>query len=224
VCATQPDHRAEQLKYIKEIDQHSPGIWLNSQYFADHGHCTCDRCIKLWKKSGLNWLEWRRKEVTDYIAQIREHVKKELVMCLQPDPITSYERYGVSFDDFSKYADAFNIVMLSKSYATPWYWEMLARGFKKLLKKPVYISLYVSCPGDTPKDVPPPYELLTTSVRCARTGIDGILYFAAGAKNLLDFQKGAIENTEIRRRLRSFGTQSVQEVLDYISDWKQIFK
>ena len=224
VCATQPEHREEQLKYIEEVDRQSPGIWLNSQYFADHGHCTCPRCDKKWKKSGLSWLEWRRKEVTDYIAQIRKRVKKELVMCIQPDPITAYERYGVDFDDLAKYADAFNVVMLSKSYATPWYWEMLSRGFKKILKKPVYISLYVSCPGDSPKDVPPPAELLTTSVRCARTGIDGILYFAAGANKLLDFQKGVVNNFELRRRLRSYGGQPVQEVLDLVNNWEKLIQ
>jgi len=224
VCATQPEHREEQLKYIEEVDRQSPGIWLNSQYFADHGHCTCPRCDKKWKKSGLSWLEWRRKEVTDYIAQIRKRVKKELVMCIQPDPITAYERYGVDFDDLAKYADAFNVVMLSKSYATPWYWEMLSRGFKKILKKPVYISLYVSCPGDSPKDVPPPAELLNTSVRCARTGIDGILYFAAGANKLLDFQKGVVNNFELRRRLRSYGGQPVQEVLDLVNNWEKLIQ
>lgn len=224
VCATEPEHKAEQLKYIEEVDRQSPGLWLNSQYFADHGHCICTRCNRLWKKSGLSWLEWRRKEVTNYIAEIREHVKNELVMCIQPDPVTAYDRYGVDFNDFSKYADSFNVVMLSKSYATPWYWEMLARGFKKLLKKPVFISLYVSCPGDTPKDVPTPEELLTTSVRCARTGIDGILYFAAGTKNLLDFQRGAVEKIELRRRLRSYGGQYVQEFLDHVSNWEKIFK
>ena len=224
VCATQPEHRAEQIKYIEEVDRQSPGIWLNSQYFADHGHCTCPQCKKLWKKSGLGWLEWRRKEVTGYISQIREHVKKELVMCIQPDPITAYERYGVDFDDLAKYADAFNVVMLSKSYATPWYWEMLSRGFKKILKKPVYISLYVSCPGDSQKDVPPPTELLNTSVRCARTGIDGILYFAAGAKKLLDFQKGVVNNFELRRRLRSYGGHPVQEVLDLVNNWEQLIQ
>ena len=224
VCATQPEHREEQLKYIEEVDRQSPGIWLNSQYFADHGHCTCPRCDKKWKKSGLSWLEWRRKEVTDYIAQIRKRVKKELVMCIQPDPITAYERYGVDFDDLAKYTDAFNVVMLSKSYATPWYWEMLSRGFKKILKKPVYISLYVSCPGDSPKDVPPPAELLNTSVRCARTGIDGILYFAAGANKLLDFQKGVVNNFELRRRLKSYGGQPVQEVLDLVNNWEKLIQ
>lgn len=222
VCATQPEHRAEQLDYIEDVDRHSQGVWLNSQYFADHDHCTCPRCKERWKKSGLSWFEWRRKEVTDYMALIRERVKKELVMSIQPDPVTSLERYGVDFDDFAKYADAFNVVMFSKNYATPWYWEMLARGFKKLLKKPVYISLYVYGPGDTANDVPLPSELLTLSVRCARTGIDGILYLANGASELRNFQKAAVDNFELRKRLESYGGEPVQEVLGRVKNWEKI--
>ena len=210
------------MDYIEDVDRHSPGVWLNSQYFADHGHCTCPRCKELWRKSDLSWLEWRRKEVTDYIAQVRERVKKELVMCIQPDPVTACERYGVDFDDLAKYADAFNVVMFSKNYATPWYWEMLARGFKKLLKKPVYISLYVYGPGDNPKDVPATSELLTVSVRCARAGIDGILYLASGPSQIRDFQKAAVDKVELRERLKSYGGQPVQEVLDRVKSWEKI--
>ncbi len=221
VCATQPEHRAEQLQYIADVDRQSPGIWLNSQYFADHGHCTCPRCTELWKKSGLNWLEWRRKEITNYIAEIREVVKKDLVLCLQPDPITSLDRYGVDFDDLAKYADAFNVVMFSKNYATPWYWEMLSRGFKKILKKPFYISLYVYGPGDNPKDVPTVSELLTVTVRCARAGSDGFLYLTDGASQLRDFQKSALEQTELRDRLRNYGGKPVQEFLDFVSSWEK---
>jgi hypothetical protein len=222
VCATQPEHRAEQLDYIEDVDRHSLGVWLNSQYFADHSHCTCPRCKELWRRSGLSWFEWRRKEVTDYIAQVRERVKKELVMCIQPDPVTACERYGVDFDDLAKYADAFNVVMFSKNYATPWYWEMLARGFKKLLKKPVYISLYVFGPGDNAKDVPATSELMTVSVRCARAGIDGILYLASGPSQIRDFQKAAVDKVELRERFKSYGDQPVQEVLDIIKSWEKI--
>jgi hypothetical protein len=224
ICATHPEYREEQLKYIAEVDRQSPGIWLNSQYFADHGHCTCPRCKELWQKSGLGWFEWRRKEVTDYIAQIRDVVKKELVLSLQPDPITSYERYGVDFDDQAKYADAFNVVMFSKNYATPWYWEMLSRGFKKLLKKPFYISLYVFGPGDNPKDVPTTDELLTVTVRCARAGADGFLYLTDGESQMLDFQKAAVGNTQLRERLKTYGGQSVQEALNRVESWEKIIK
>ena len=219
LCHTQPEHRAEQLDYIEDADRHSPGIWLNSIHFADHGHCTCPRCNEKWKKSGLSWFEWRRKEVTDYIAQIRERVKKELVIGLLPDPVNSYERFGINFDDLAPYADAFNVVMFSKNYATPWYWEMLSRAFKKLLKKPVYISLYVFGPGDNPMEVPSPSELLTVSVRCGRAGIDGILYLADKASQLWDFQKAAVDRVELRQKLKSYGCQ---EVLDFFASWEKI--
>jgi hypothetical protein len=222
VCATQPEHRAEQLDYIEDVGRHSPGVWLNNQYFADHSHCTCPRCKELWKKSGLSWFEWRRKEVTDYIVQIRERVKKELVMCIQPDPVTACERYGVDFDDLAEYTDAFNVVMFSKSYATPWYWEMLARGFKKLLKKPLYISLYVYGLGDTSKDAPSASELLTVSVRCARAGIDGILYLANGASQIRDFQKAVVDKVELHKTLEGYGGEYIKEVLGRVKNWEKI--
>ncbi|HUU87985.1 MAG TPA: hypothetical protein VMX17_09540, partial [Candidatus Glassbacteria bacterium] len=62
------------------------------------------------------------------------------------------------------------------------------------------------------------------SVRCARTGIDGILYFATGTKKLLDFQKGVVNNLGLRRRLKSYGGQPVQEVLDLINKWEQLIQ
>ena len=224
LCPTQPEYREEQLKYIAEVDKQSQGIWLNSQYFADHGHCTCPRCKELHEKSGLNWVEWRRKVVTDYIAQIRDVVKKDLVLSLQPDPVSSLERYGVDFDDAAKYADNLNVVMFSKNYATPWYWEMLARGFKKLLKKPFYITFYVYGPGDAPQDVPTPAELLTVTVRCARVGLNGFLYLTDGEKEMLDFQKAAIANAPLREKLRTYGGAPVQEFLDRVSSWEKIIK
>lgn len=221
VCATQPEHRAEQLDYIESVDKHSRGVWLNSFYFAEFGHCHCPRCMGLWKKSGLSWLDWRRKEVTDYVAQIRERVKNELVLCIQPDPVSSIERYGVDFDELAKYADAFNVVMFSKSYATPWYWETLSRGFKKILKKPMYISLYVFGPGDLPTDVPSPAELLTVSVRCARAGVDGILYLTGDAEQIRNYQRAVINQVQLREQLMSYGGRPVQEVLELISKWEK---
>ena len=225
LCPTQPEYQEDQLKYIAEVDRQSNGIWLNSHYFADHSHCTCPRCQELFKKSGLGWLEWRRKVVTDYMEQIRGAVRKELVLSVQPDPVSSLERYGVDFDDFAKYADRFNLVMFSKNYATPWYWEMLARGFKKLLKKPMYINLYVYGPGDNPADVPTPAEILTMSVRCARVGgIDGFVYLSDGAKEMVDFQKAAVANVALREKLKTFGGEPVQEFLGRVASWESLVK
>ena len=222
VCATQPQHRAQTLDYLGQVDQHSKGIWLTNQYFADQGYCTCPRCQELWKKSRLGWLEWRRQEVTDYVSQIRERVKNELTLCIQPDPISSLDRYGVNFDDFTKYADKFCVVMFAKNYATPWYFEMLTRAFRKLLKKPFYVALYVHGPGDSPKDVPTTQELLTVSVRCARSGADGLVYLTDGAGEIQNFQKEAVEMVQLREKLKAFGGKTVQDFLDRVEAWKEI--
>ncbi len=222
VCATQREHQEEQLAYMADVDRHSMGVWPNSQYFADHGHCNCPRCMERWQKSGLGWIEWRRKEVSEFAQQLREHTKKELVMCIQPDPVTSLERYGVDFDDYAKVCDAFNVVMFSKSYATPWYFEMLARAFKKLLKKPLYVSLYVYGPGDTAVDVPTPQELLTVSARIARAGVDGFLFLTEKASQIADFQRSAVDLLEVRQRLKTYGGTPVQELLDRVTTWEKI--
>lgn len=225
LCPTQPQYREDQLQYIKEVDRQSRGIWLNSHYFAEHNHCTCPRCTELQQKSGLSWVEWKRKVVVDFLEQVRSEVKGELVLSLQPDPVSSLERYGVDFSDAAKYADRFNAVMFSKNYATPWYWEMLARGFKKLLTKPFYINLYVYGPGDLPQDVPTPAEILTVTVRCARVGgIDGFVYLSDGEKEMQNFQKAAVENTALRSKLSTFGGEPVQQFLSAVDGWQKLFK
>jgi hypothetical protein len=130
----------------------------------------------------------------------------------------------VDFDDLAKYTDAFNVVMFSKNYATPWYWEMLARGFKKLLKKPFYISFYVYGPGDNPSDVPTTPELLTVTARCARVGVDGFLYLTDGASQMTDFQKATVQQAALREKLRSYGGLEVQKALDFFARWDSTVK
>ena len=227
LCATQPEHRAEQLDYIEDVARKSPGIWLNSIHFAEHGHCICPRCQELHKKSGLSWYEWRRKEITEYMAKVSERVrdkaKSKFVIGVLPDPVTNYERFGVDFDDLAPLTDEFLVVMFSKNYATPWYWEMLTRNFKKLFKDvKLNIALYVIGPGDDPRETPTPSELLTVSVRMARAGVDGILYLTDKAAQMVEFQKAVIAQKDTRERLKSYGGRAGQEVLDLVTSWEKI--
>jgi hypothetical protein len=98
----------------------------------------------------------------------------------------------------------------------------LLQKLKKLLKKPFYISLYVFGPGDNANEVPSASELLTVSARCARAGVDGILYLTGGASQIWDFQKAAVDKVELRERLKSYGGEPVQEVLDLVTSWEKI--
>ena len=228
LCQTQPEHRAEQLDYMEDVARKSQGVWLNSIHFAEHGHCTCPRCKELHAKSGLSWYEWRRKEVTDYMAATSDRVinkaKKPLYIGILPDPVTNYERFGVCFDDMLPLTTEMFVVMFSKNYATPWYWEMLTRNFKKLFKNvKLNIALYVIGPGDDPRETPTPSELLTVSVRMARAGADGLLYLTDKAAQMQEFQKAAIAQKDTRERLKSYGGKAGQEVLDLVTSWEKLF-
>ena len=55
-------------------------------------------------------------------------------------------------------------------------------------------------------------------------GAEGFLYLTDGESQMLDFQKAAVEQVELRQRLRTFGGKPVQEVLDQIADWEKIIK
>jgi hypothetical protein len=228
LCQTQPEHRAEQLDYMEDTARKSQGVWLNSIHFAEHGHCTCPRCKELHAKSGLSWYEWRRKEVTDYMAATSDRVinkaKKPLYIGILPDPVTNYERFGVCFDDMLPLTTEMFVVMFSKNYATPWYWEMLTRNFKKLFKDvKLNIALYVIGPGDDPAETPTTRELLTVSVRMARAGVDGLLYLTDKAYQMQEFQKKAIAEKDTRERLKSYGGRAGQEVLDLVTSWEKLF-
>ena len=228
LCATQPIHRAEQLDYMEDVARKSQGIWLNSIHFAEHGHCTCPRCKELHAKSGLSWYEWRRKEITGYMSQVSDAVinkaKKPFYIGILPDPVTNYERFGVNFDDMLPLTTEMFVVMFSKNYATPWYWEMLTRNFKKLFKDvKLNIALYVIGPGDDPKETPTASELLTVSVRMARAGADGLLYLTDKAAQMQEFQKKAIAEKDTRERLKSYGGKQGQEVLDLVTSWEKLF-
>ncbi len=228
LCATQPEHRAEQLDYMEDVARKSQGVWLNSIHFAEHGHCTCPRCKALHAKSGLSWYEWRRKEITEYMAATSDRVinkaKKPLYIGILPDPVTNYERFGVNFDDMLPLTTEMFVVMFSKNYATPWYWEMLTRNFKKLFKDTkLNIALYVIGPGDDPRETPTASELLTVSVRMARAGVDGLLYLTDKAAQMQEFQKKAIAEKDTRERLKSYGGKAGQEVLDLVTSWEKLF-
>lgn len=222
LCPTVEEYREYILNYIEETaEQTNQPILLNSIHFADHGHCTCQRCPKLWKESGLEWLEWRKKIVTEFVRDARERVKTPLIVSLLPDPANSDDRFGIDFDALAPYADAFNVVMFSQNYATAWYWEMLARAFKKILKKPVYANLYIWGPGDDPRNIPTVDQLLKVSVRVGRTGIDGIIYLSDTVDHMIEFQKAAVDRVELRDELKTYGCQPV---LDLVDRWEKIVK
>ena len=223
LCMTNPQYLDWILNFIENAAEKAPGITLSSIHFADHGFCVCPRCVELWRQSGLNWVDWRVQTVTNFIKEARERVKKTnkpFIVGLLPDPVLSKERFGIDFDQLANYADAFIVPIFSKSYATPWHFETLARSFKKLLKKPVYINIYVYGPGDDPSEVPAVSDILKLSARVCRTGVDGIFYLAANAQRLREFQKAAVQSDKVLKELEEYGGE---EVLNLVNRWRALF-
>lgn len=214
LCPTNKEFRSHILNLIGDVSEKTKGVSLSSMHFADHGFCTCERCVKDQKDSGLGWYEWRAQVVTEFIKDAKERVKHNFLVGLLPDPVLSYERFGINFDALAKYAEAFVVPHFSKSYATPWYFETLARAFKRLLKKPVYVNLYLYGPGDRPDEVPTVKDLLTTAVRVARTGVDGILFLTENAERVKAFQRAAVANTSLRDELDDYGGKPILDLID----------
>jgi hypothetical protein len=158
--------------------------------------------------------------VTAFLKEVRQIVgSKPLFVNLLPDPVLGKERFGYDFDALAEYADYFVIPMFSKSYPTPWYWEMLARAFKSKLKKPVFVNFYVRGPNETWDTVAPTKQIMTVATRAARTGIDGIIFLAEKAQWIREFQKNAVADKEMRDFLKGHGGD---EVLELFNKWEKI--
>jgi hypothetical protein len=221
LCMTNPEVREYNLNLIEECAKETPGISISSQHFAEHGFCVCPRCVEQWRQSGLNWTEWRAQTVTAFLKEVRQRVgSKPLFVNLLPDPVLGKERFGYDFDALAEYADYFVIPMFSKSYPTPWYWEMLARAFKSKLKKPVFVNFYVRGPNETWETVAPHRQIMTVATRVARTGIDGVIFLAEKAQWIREFQKKAVEDKEWRKELEGYGGD---EVLELFNKWEKLF-
>jgi len=220
VCMTNPEAREYNLKIIADAAKLTPGISISSQHFAERDFCVCPRCVELWRQSGLSWIEWRAKTVTEFLSEVREIVKDKplFVNCL-PDPLLGKMRFGYDFEAMAQYADYFVIPMFSKSYPTPWYWETIARGYKSFLKKPVFVNFYVRGPNETWETVAPHRQIMTVAVRAARTGIDGVIFLAEKAQWIQEFQKKVVADKEWRKELEGYGGD---EVLELFNRWEKL--
>ncbi len=220
VCMTNPEAREYNLKIIAESAKVTPGISISSQHFAERDFCTCPRCVEQWRQSGLSWIEWRAKTVTEFLSEVRGVVKNKplFVNCL-PDPLLGKMRFGYDFEAMAEYADYFVIPMFSKAYPTPWYWETIARGYKSFLKKPMFVNFYVRGPNETWETVATHRQIMTVAVRAARTGIDGVIFLAEKADYIREFQRKVVADKEWRKELEGYGGD---EVLELFNRWEKL--
>jgi hypothetical protein len=111
--------------------------------------------------------------------------------------------------------------MFSKAYPSPWYWETIARGFKSILKKPVFVNFYVRGPNETWETVATTPQIMTVATRVARQGIDGIIFLAEKAEWIQKFQKEAVADKQTREFLKDHGGD---DVLELFNRWEKMLK
>ena len=90
ICPTNEEYQSYILDFISDVAENDiKGIVLNLYHFPEDGFCTCKRCNSLLKQSGLDWLEWRAKVVTDFARKAKLATKQTFAVEIWPDPVVN---------------------------------------------------------------------------------------------------------------------------------------
>jgi hypothetical protein len=154
ICPSVKEYRVLLLNLLEEISKiEVTGIHLDCVHFPRREYCICRRCKEDWKESGLDWVKWRCKVINDFLRRASKLVSGNLSICLMPDPYYSKEQFGLDFHSLERYVDFFVVPLYDLAYLTTYWMEILAYGFRKRVKKPLYIELYAGHPKITTRNL-----------------------------------------------------------------------
>jgi hypothetical protein len=216
VCPTNPDYQARLFQYIDELSsQPIEGVTLNLYHFPDQDFCTCPRCMDLWHKSGLNWVDWRAKAITDFLAEAKTHIKGTFAVEMFPDPLRAKERFGIDFDAIAELVDYFHVPLSSRDYLTNYWVELLAGDFVKLLKKPVVVEISGEMP--TPeKNV----ALLKTVGILSRLDLMGTLLLVHDSENARQIAQFGVHDAAFRDWLSRSDLPKMDQIVE---NWAKFY-
>jgi len=216
VCPTNEEYRAQVLDFIKETAKTDvEGVTLNLFHFPEEGFCTCPRCQKMYKASGLDWLDWRAETVTDFLRQARKLVPQRFGIEIWPDPVLANERFGLDFDAIADYVDFFHVPLSANNYVTLYWVDTLTQDFVKLLKKPVFIELSA--------EIPRPVEtkaMLRAVAYLSRHNLEAILLLVHDAERAKEIARTAVNDNNYRGWLEKFGFKNMNKIID---KWDSIY-
>ena len=172
ICPTNENYIEYLFSLIDEASKVKiAGIHLDCIHFPEEEYCVCPRCIEMWRKSNLEWAEWKSNIINKFIEAASKRVKGSFSISLYPDPWLSKERFGIDFATLTKYVDFFIIPLYDTSYSITYWMETLVRSFRKQIKAPIYIELYAGHPKPSIKNVIKVMSLLSNYS-------DGIIFAA----------------------------------------------
>ena len=215
VCPTNQKYRAKVLDYITTVsNQNILGITLNLYHFPEEEFCVCPRCIESFRKSGLNWIDWRADTITNFLAEAKTKVNGTFAVEMFPDPVLAKERFGIDFDKIAQIVDYFHVPLSSRDYLTNYWVDLIARDFLKILKKPVVLELSAEMPNFEKTDA-----LLKTIAHLSRRNFKAILLLVHDSNNAKQIIEFAVKNKDFRDWLVKF---DFSEMLRIVEKWATI--
>jgi hypothetical protein len=216
VCPTNPEYQAKVLGYIKDINKENiEGVTLNLYHFPEQEFCTCPRCTKLRKESGLDWTTWRAQTITKFLKDARALVKGKFAVEMFPDPLMAKERFGIDFDAIAPLVDYFHVPLSSRDYLTNYWVDLLTRDFIRLLKKPVVVELSGEMQTDEKTEA-----LLKTVAYISRHDLMATLLLVHDSENARQIARFAVKNTEFREWLNRYEFTQMSMVVD---GWAKLY-
>ncbi len=216
VCPTNPEYRAKVLGYIEKLGSRKiEGVTLNLYHFPEEEFCVCPRCIEQWRQSGLDWTEWRAKEVTSFLKEAKRTIKGTFAVEMFPDPVLAKERFGIDFESISKLVDYFHIPLSSRDYLTNYWVDLITRDFLKILKKPVVVELSAEMPTDEKLNA-----LLKTVAYLSRHRLMAVLLLVHDSENAKQVCSYAVNKGGFRDWLKRFEFSEMTQIVD---EWAKLY-
>lgn len=216
VCPTNPQYRAKMLTYVDSLSRERiEGVTLNLYHFPEEEFCVCPRCVELWRKSGLNWTDWRAQTITGFLKEAKAHVKGTFAVEMFPDPVLARERFGIDFEAIAELVDYFHVPLSARDYSTNYWADLLTRDFIKILKKPALVELSGELLTDDKADV-----LLKTVAYLSRYNLIGILLLVHDAENAKQIARYAVHSSEYRDWLSKYEFTEMSKIVE---NWAMIY-
>jgi hypothetical protein len=145
VCPTHQAYREGLLEIIEDCAAANGDVRLDDVGFPRQGYCRCDRCERLFAASDHDsWAGWRADVITEFVAEATERIPGRASLTLYPDPYPGHvrERAGTDIAALEGHVDEFVVPLYDMAYATTYWLEVIASGFRDATDIPVSVELY----------------------------------------------------------------------------------
>ena len=216
VCPTNKQYQTKVMDYVESLSKEKiQGVTLNLYHFSEQEFCVCPRCVELWRKSGLNWTDWRAQTITNFLKEVKSRVKGTFAVEMFPDPLMAKERFGIDFDAIAELVDYFHVPLSARDYTTNYWVDLLTRDFLKILKKPVVVELSGEMLNDEKTEA-----LLKIVAYLSRHDLMGVLLLVHDSENARQIARYAVKSNEYREWLSKNEFAEMNKIVD---DWAKLY-